>query len=164
MKNSSAAKLFLFGSTVFHAVKHLQHPVISVPPGARYKKPENIGLACNLHKVNDTVHYSLIEQMLTVFNATLHIIHAVKDKRKIDAEVVAGSVALQNHFYKYKHVFHYPEEINIEQGVNDFAKKEGLDLLIVIPQKHSVFENLLFKEHTKDFIVHQKLPVVTIRE
>lgn len=163
MKSSSAAKRFLFGSTVLHAVRHLHCPVISVPPGAVYKKTEKIGLACDMRHMIETGNYQAIEKILSVFGATLHIIHAVKDKREVGADVVSGSVNLQSHFYQFHPVFHYPEEINIEQGINDFAKKEGLDMLIVIPQKHSLLETFLYKEHTKEFILHQQLPVLTIR-
>ena len=48
-------------------------------------------------------------------------------------------------------------------GVNDFDAVE-LDLVIVIPKKHTLLEGIFKKSHTKDFVFHAHLPIMCVHQ
>jgi len=60
--------------------------------------------------------------------------------------------------------YDFIEDANIEVGIEKFAEKHDLDLIITIPKKHKLLEGLFRKSHTKDLIFHSHLPIMCVHE
>ena len=61
-------------------------------------------------------------------------------------------------------VYHFMSNIKIDEGLSEYAEKNKLDLLIVIPKKHEFVEKLIHKSHAKQLLVHTHIPVLSIHE
>ncbi|MEP6676133.1 MAG: universal stress protein [Ferruginibacter sp.] len=162
LRNRNASSRFFFGSTLIHALNHLQYPVLTIPDNIVFKKLENIGLAFDLMDERMDRQNNIIRKFLELFDAKLHIIHALKNKRSIEPGIVAACISLQNTFYKFKPHFYFPDEEYIEEELSRFSDDKGFDMLIVLPQHHNILKKLIFRGHMTNFVLHQTIPVLTI--
>jgi nucleotide-binding universal stress UspA family protein len=162
-QGKTAAERFFLGGHAVYAMKHLQWPLIAVPPNAQFKSIKKIGLACDFEKVAEYTPIEEIKQLVTDFNAQLHIVNTGK-KTTYNPELIFQSGLMQEMMSGIKPVYHYIEEKDIDKGTMEFAEANNIDLLIVLPKRHSFFDNLLFKSHTRQFVLHSHIPVMALHE
>jgi nucleotide-binding universal stress UspA family protein len=160
-QGSTAAEHLLFGTHAISAMKHLNWPLITVPMGCKFSAANKIGLACDFRKVVDTVPASEIKSLLNDFNAELHVLNIGK-KEDFDADIVFQSGLLETMLLPLKPSYHFIDNKETDAGILDFVEKNNIDLLIVIPKRHSLFEQLLHKSHTRQFIIHSHVPIMVL--
>lgn len=154
--------LFL-GSDAVYAMKHLIWPLITVPPGAAFSTVKKIGLACDFDKVVDTTPIDEIEKLVNDFNAELHVLNTGK-KKVFNPDFIFQSGLLQQILATLKPFYHYISNENTDEGIMDFAEKNNIDLLIVLPKRHSLLDKLIHKSHTKQLVLHCHLPVMALHQ
>lgn len=160
-QGTTAAERFFFGSHAVKAMKNLNWPLITVPPGASFHAIKRIGLACDFNKVVDTMPVEEIRQLLTDFNAELHILNTAP-KENFDPEVVFESGMLQEMLEGVTPHYHFITHENTDTGILEFAEQNGIDLLLVLPRRHSLFDSLVHKSHTREFVLHSHVPVMAL--
>ena len=161
----SATERALFGSNTLSAMKHLSYPLIIVPIGARFKKIENVGLACDLNNITETVHAIEIKRLVTDFQAKLYVlyINTSKDQMVGDQEI-EGSAWLREILMEVKPNFCFLRNQNIDEAIQEFAEENNLDMLIVIPKKHGLLEGIFHKSEAKQIALHTHVPLLSIHE
>jgi len=160
-QGTTAAEHLFFGSHTLYAMKHLMWPLIAVPPKASFSSVKKIGLACNLNQVIDTVPFEEISILVNDFDAEMHIINI--DKQDVyNPETDCESVLLLKMMAPLKPTYHFITNKNIDEGIIDFAEKNKIDLLMVLPGRHGLLKRLTHKSHTKQLILHSHVPVMAI--
>jgi nucleotide-binding universal stress UspA family protein len=162
-QGKTAAETILFGSHAVHAMKHLQWPLIAVPPKARYRGVKRVGLACDLVNVAATIPAIEVKKLVQDFNAELHILNTGKNS-EFSPEVVFESGLLQEMFIGIKPNYHFITSSDVDEGIIDFAGKNHIDLLIVVPKRHGLIDKLLHKSHTRQLVLHSHVPVMALHE
>lgn len=160
-QGKTAAEHLLFGSHATHAVTHLHWPVITVPPGINFAAIKKIGLASDLTKVVEHTPMEEISRLVKDFNAELHILNTGK-REVFDADIVFESGMMQEMTMGMNPVFHFIDNENTEAGIIDFAGKNQIDLLIVLPKRHNLLDSIFHKSHTKQFVLHSHIPVIAL--
>jgi len=162
-QGTTATDRLLFGAHTVYAMKHLMWPLITVPNGASFSAIKKIGLACDLDKVVETIPVDEIKTLVNDFHAELHILNTGKP-RVFDPNVVFESGLLQEMLENLSPQYHFISHDNIDEGIIDFAEENNIDLLIVIPKRHGIFDNLLHKSHTKQMVLHSHVPVMALHQ
>jgi nucleotide-binding universal stress UspA family protein len=160
-QGTSAVDHFLLGSHAVHAVKNLDWPLITVPPGATFTAIKKIGLACDLNKVVDTTPVEEIKLLLNDFKAELHVLNTGKQKT-FDPDIIFESGLLQEMLIDVKPQYHFITSENIDDGIIEFADKNKIDLLVVLPKRHRLLDMLFHKSHTKNLVLHSHVPVMAL--
>jgi nucleotide-binding universal stress UspA family protein len=160
-QGTTAANRFFFGSNAVYAMKHLIWPLITVPDCAVFCGVKKIGLACDLNSVTDTTPVQDIEMLIADFNAELHILNTGKQE-EYNPDVVFQSGLLREMLNKLKPDYHFITNKNTDEGILDFAEKNHIDLLIVLPKRHGLLDKLIHKSHTKHFVLHSHIPVMAL--
>ena len=160
-KGSTAAERFLFGSHAIDAMKHLAWPVITVPPEAKFKEIKKIGLACDLQDPEATVPLDEINQLVTDFNASLHILNTGDQTYDPQAVFIAGW--LGKRLRDVRPSFHFVEG-NTDDAILSFAERIEVDLLVVLPRRHNILDMLTHRSHTKQFVLHSHIPVMALHD
>jgi nucleotide-binding universal stress UspA family protein len=164
-QGTSAVERIFFGSNTVHAMKHLAWPVIVVPPEAKFTNIKKIGLACDLKKVDESVPFSQIRSLVTQFNAELFILHINPEGDKgYTAEKTVESRALQNMLVDLHPIYRFIDYDDIENGLEEFAVTNKLDLLITVPKRHNIIDNIFHKSHSKKLVMHTHVPVMAIHD
>ncbi|MBS1741894.1 MAG: universal stress protein [Bacteroidetes bacterium] len=160
-QGTTAAQRTLFGSHTIYAMKHLQQPMITVPPGVTFHSIKKIALACDFENVLTTVPTEEIKMIVNDFNASLHIIYTGK-KPETDTQVAFGSEMLRSKLKPLDPVFHFISSDNTDTTIIDYADAMETDLLITIPKKHSFPEVLMHRSHTRKMVLFSAVPVMAV--
>ncbi|HEY0041335.1 MAG TPA: universal stress protein [Flavisolibacter sp.] len=153
-KDLSGFERFLTGNTTLSIVKNCRYPVIAVPEGSVIKTPERIALAVDfLHP--DEIPVQKINECIQLFNAELHLVHVEQEGETNSLEQLPE--ALKNITY------HSFREEDVATGLSHFVSEKNIDLVIVLPHKHNLYERVFFKGHTQGIIQSMPVPVLCIR-
>lgn len=150
----------LFGSTTLTAIRHLKWPVIAVPKGKQYGSGiRKIGLASDFREVVESIPFDTIKQFVSAFNAELHILNVDYNNRQFKPDTPEQSALLHTALESLKPQYHFIEHPDIEDGINSFAEKNNLDLIIAIPRRHKLLEGLFRKSSTRQLVFESHVPV-----
>ena len=164
-QGSTAFERVFLGSNTIGAMKHLSWPLIIVPPEAKYISIKKIGLACDLKKVDDSIPFKEIRSLTKEFNAELHVLHiSTENGKSYTVETMVESRSLQNMLDDLHPVYHFINDRDIEIGLIKFAEDNQLDLLIVVPKKHNIIDQLFHKSRSKKLVLHAHVPVMAVHE
>ena len=163
-KGATGMERVLFGSTTLTTIRHLNWPVIVVPPGKKYSTIKKIGFACDFREVVNTTPTHFIKDFVKEFQAELHVLNVDYKNTNFKPDTPQESTLLHTLLEDLDPKYDFIEDANIEVGIEKFAAKNDLDLVITIPKKHKLLEGLFRKNHTKDLIFHSHLPIMCVHE
>lgn len=160
-KGKTAAERILFGSHAIYTMNHLKWPLITVPVGVSFSSVKKIGLACDFQNVEETVPIDEIKEVVKDYDAELHILNTAK-KESFSPELVFQSGILREKIKELNPIYHFITNKNKDDGILEFATKNNLDLIIVLPKRHSLLEKITHKSLTKQLILHSPFPVMAL--
>ncbi len=160
-QGSTAADRFLFGGHTVYAMQHLQWPLITVPPKAKFLFIHNIGLACDFNNVVESIPIDELKILVDDFKASLHILNIGKST-EFSPNLVFESALLQEMLLSMKPEYHFITNDNVDEGIIQFAEDHKIDLLIVLPKRHSLLARLVRRSHTKQIVLHSHVPVLSL--
>jgi nucleotide-binding universal stress UspA family protein len=79
-------------------------------------------------------------------------------------ETPEQSVLLHTMLEEAKPAYHFIEHADIEDGINEFAEKNNIDLIITIPKKHRLLEGVFKASSTKQLVYQSHVPVMCVHE
>ena len=162
-QGKTEAEHIMFGSHAVYTVKHLAWPVITIPSNAAFTAVKKIGLASDLTEVPESTPFTEIKMLVNDFNAELHILNTGK-KEIFDADIIFESGLMQEMTLALKPTFHFIDNENTDEGIMDFADRNQIDLLVVLPRHHNLLESIFHKSHTKQLVLHSHVPVMSIHQ
>lgn len=156
----------VMGSTTLTAIRHLKFPVIVVPPGTSYHGITRIGLACDFKDVIETTPVDYIRSIVQEFGAELYVlnVHYDEDKSKYKNETTMDSAYLDSMLDNIKPHYYFLNREDVVEGINEFAEKNNLDLVMVIPKKHRLIDSLFHKSKSRELMTHSHIPIVSIHD
>lgn len=164
-KGHTGLERALFGSNTLSVIRHITWPVICVPPGKEFGKGiKKIGFACDFKNIVATTPADAIKNMIKEFGAELHVLNVDYHDKHFTAETPEQSAMLHTLLEEVKPLYHFIEHKDIEDGINEFAEKNNLDLIIAIPKKHKLLEGIFSASSTRQLVYQSNVPVMCIHE
>lgn len=164
-RGHSGLETTLFGSTTLSTVRQLRWPVLAVPIGKEYGKGvRKMGLACDFRNVAETIPVPIIRSFATAFKADLHVLNVDYDNLQQNEESGKQAALLGTLLEGLNPSFHIIRHKDIEDGINEFAETNNLDMVISIPRKHKLMESLFRKSSTRQLVFDSHVPVLCIHE
>jgi nucleotide-binding universal stress UspA family protein len=163
MKNYGAFSEKVFGSLTTTLMYKSVCPILSIPENYIFKPIMNIALAADLDDPNPSMIFTEFVSFIKVFSANLHIINVSKNVLEmIESTHSAAEENYKNAFQKINYSTHHLKNETIAEGINQFIKSKGIDLVAMIPKKHSFWENLIHEPQTKKIAFHANIPVMAL--
>jgi len=163
-RGTSAMERLFLGSNSLSVVRHLTCPVIVVPPGAEFKGIRKIGFACDFREVVASTPVPLIKKMVTTFGAQLHVLNVDFNNKNFKADTPEQTFLLQSMLEDLKPDYHFIDDPDIEHGINEFAEKHNLDLIVTIPKKQKLLQGIFRPSSTKQLVFHSHIPILCVHE
>lgn len=164
-KGKSGVEKLVFGSTTLTAIRHLTWPVICVPPGKEFGKGiRKVGFACDFKQVVETTPVQFIKQIVQEFHAELHILNVDYKEKHFRPDTPEQSFLLHNLLEEVKPQYHFINHADIEDGINEFAETNNLDLVIAIPKKHKLLDGIFHSSSTRQLVFQSHIPVMCVHE
>lgn len=160
----TGAGRFFLGSNSLSVIDKTTTPVIVVPPGGKFSPYKKIGLTTDFKEVVDKTPVVPIRALISFFNAELHVLHVDYKQRNFTPDVPEQTLNLDMLLSGMNPTYDYIEHKDVNEGINDFAEKNNLDLIVTLPQKRSFLESLFEKSLTRELLHHTHIPVMCIRK
>lgn len=157
---TGAAQIF-FGTHTVHAIKRATCPLLAIPSGCVFSKPENILFPTD-YEINYTEdHLGILKELVKTNSSKLYILHVLFGFSL--GEKQENAKKLLSEFLKDTcHFFYEIQKNTVTQGIYDFQQEYNIDLLVMISNKHSFFENLLFRPVINEVGFKVKTPFLVI--
>lgn len=162
-QGTTAAEHLFFGSHTVYAMKHLAWPLIAVPPGTTFSSIKKILLACDCDNVLTTIPLSEIKSLVKDFKAELHVLNACKTQVN-SPNLEFETVLLKEMLAPLNPEYHVITSEYTDEAIINFAEKNHIDLLIVLPKRHDLLDKLVHKSHTKQMVLHCHVPVMALHQ
>lgn len=164
-KGATSIERIMFGSNTLTAIRHLTWPVICVPPGKEYGPGiKKVGFACDFKKVVETTPVHFVKDIVREFNAELFVLNVDFENRHFKPDVPEQSLLLHTMLEDVNPKYHFIQHKDVEEGINEFAEKNNLDLIISIPKKHKLLEGIFKPSSTKQLVFQSHIPVMCVHE
>lgn len=162
MKGKGRSKS-VFGSTTTAIIRKSSLPVLVIPEQASYEPINNITFASDFDATMEMDRYTTFLEISEKFNPMINILHVQKKESFLKPEKVIGKMKTSLAFSKQKHEFHTINEIKVEEGINKFIEMNQTDILAMVAHKHSLFERMFGKVHTKIMSYQTKIPLLVLQ-
>lgn len=163
-KGGGAVERLLVGSAALSAIRNIIWPIVVVPSGATFNGIKKIGFACDLKKIEEATPVGYLKNWAETFGARLDILNVDHNKDSFSPEVKEKTALLQSLLGEVKTGFFFINNEDVENGINEFAESNNVDLLLVVPRKHNLLERLFQKSHSSDLVFHSRIPILSIHE
>jgi nucleotide-binding universal stress UspA family protein len=160
----NALARLVVGSNTIKIIQHLTYPVLVVPPKAEFIPIRKIGFACDYEKVIVTTPIEPLKKLVHDFNATLFVLNIVFSNITSSADKIEESMDISNLLKEFKPEYHTILTEDVVYGINWFADKQKLDLVVVMPKKNNLLEKIFSRNKTKDLLYHTHIPVLCMHE
>lgn len=160
-KGATGAKEIFIGTHTMYTIKKAKCPVLAVPFGFEYEELKDILFPTDYHFSTNNKYLSFIKDICNKHASKVNILNAYYGI-PLDDEQNEVKSFLDNFLKGNAHVFHIADGMDVLEAVEDFQEKYKINLLVMVHNKHSFFENLLFKPVINQVVYHINVPFLVI--
>ncbi len=156
----------LIGSVTTSLMQESICPVMSINEHGRFKAPKKIVLACDYLETDHKLVLKPLRQLANLFSAHVYVLNVVGNT-KASPEIPGGTSDyrnMENSLTDVEHSFHYLQSENVIDGVNAFISERKMDMVVMIPRKHSILKRIFNEPNTKRMAFHALVPVLALHE
>ncbi|NEM97532.1 universal stress protein [Pontibacter burrus] len=163
MQGGEAVSQALLGSTTISVMQKSRVPVLAVPSGLTFNQFATIVFAINLSKIQARADLRFVSDFVKTFKANLQVLHLYRNETQQQTfDATYPLQLLTEQFKEIPYTFNFDVKENVAQGIQDFIRTEKADLLVLIPQKHTMLERLLDKSVTGRITAHPQVPLLAL--
>jgi nucleotide-binding universal stress UspA family protein len=160
-QGATGAEEILIGTNTVHAINKLKVPLLTIPSGYEYHPPVNI-----LFPTDFELHFSApqLEPILNLVKnhtSKLNILHVFFGE-DLDEKQEENKKNLSKVLKDLQHHFYTVENKSVPKAIKKFQEQNAVDLLFMVNNKRSFFENLLFRPVVNIIGFHIKVPFMVI--
>lgn len=159
-QGATGAEEILFGTHTVHAIKKTKCPLLAIPSHFDFRPPKEILFPTD-YETEMPELLTILKEIVSRNSSNLHILH-VYFGPALSEEQEKRKKALGKMFRDNGHHFYSVAEKSVPQAIYDFQEDNPVDLLTMINNKHSFFENLLFRPVINEIGFHVKVPFLVI--
>lgn len=159
-KGATGAEEILFGTHTVHAIKKTRCPLLAIPAYFEYKPPKQILFPTDYEAEIPKV-LKVLREIVELHSSTVHILH-VYFGVNLTPEQTKRKRALGRVFKNNGHHFYSITEKSVTRAIYDFQEENEVDMLALVNNKRSFFENLLFRPLVNELGFNVKLPFLVM--
>ncbi len=147
------------GSTVRSAIESCELPLLLIPESFKYRKFKKIAFASDLN-MRDIDLIAIVAELMRPFDADILITHS-KDPRE-DYQKLAD-VFLKQLSSKVNYPNIYFREViskSVDDGIDYVLTSSQIDMLVMVHNHHSFFQDLFVGSSTKRISDHIQIPLL----
>lgn len=163
ISGSGSAFQKLIGSNAIIAMNTLHHPLLIVPQNTSFKPIHELCLACDFKNVSATFPLLSVKAFSHLLVAKIHVLNIDFENKNFSPSTPDEIAAFNDMMDGIDFESHFVENKNVEDAIDDFIEKNKMDMLVMLPKKHSFLDTLLHKKHVKEMAYHTHIPMLVLR-
>lgn len=162
IKDTGKISEMLIGSTATSVMKKSKTTVLIIPDKCTFKKPETIIFTCDFNPSINSKSIDTLKVFQKGFNAKITVVNVKQNKQLPSTEQAIGGIILEGELAGTQHVYYFPENENLVDGINEFIERYNGDIVATIPHHYNFIETLFHKSVSKKIAFHSHLPILCI--
>jgi nucleotide-binding universal stress UspA family protein len=161
-QGATGAEEILIGTNSVHAINKLRTPFLMIPSGYEYQPPVNILFPTDFELNFSTAQLEPILNLAEEHTSKLNILHVYFGK-DLDQNQEKNKKNLSKILEDTSHQFYTIEDKSVPKAIKKYQEQHEVDLLFMVNNKRSFFENLLFRPVVNKIGFHIKVPFMVIQ-
>ncbi len=154
----------LLGSVTTGVLNEVKVPLLIVPEGAKFRPLTKVGLAYDYQSEISPKIVAELKAVTALFKSKLFIIDVESPKEKVNISKAVSGIKLEQALESIEHTLHFPKNSDIVTGLIEFDENHKVDLLIMIPKRHSLLSRIFNASSTKRMAFHSHTPILALHE
>ena len=160
-KGATGAAEILFGSNTVHVFKNVNCPILAVPDDFDFEIPHEVLFPTDYEIDYKDHHLNPLIDIISLFNTRVNILNVSYGNDLTEVQKKHKQI-LEKNFEHIVHLFHRVNSQDVAEAITNFQLKARVNLLVMINNKHSFFENLFFKSTINQIGFHLNSPFLVI--
>jgi nucleotide-binding universal stress UspA family protein len=160
-QGATGAKEVFMGTHTAFTIKKVKCPVLAVPSAFTFEGPKEVLFPTDYRMSTTNKYLPLIKELCAAHKARLNILNVYYGE-PLDEEQEKVKKYMDNYFESNSHLFHVAEDTDIADAIQEFQVQHKINLLVMVHNKHSFFENMLFKPVINQVAYHTNIPFLVI--
>lgn len=160
MKGSGKTVRSIFGSVTNSLKNSCKSPMIAVPEYDRFQEPNKIALAVEPGTADATLNIEILIELGRFFQSKLLIINVLKTNQSIVNELSYRSKHLSGLLKDLNPEYRFPRSDNVPAAIEKVCEMEKVNLLVMIPQHHTMLDKIINVQETKKLLFHTHIPLL----
>ena len=156
-----SAKEVLFGSNTVHVFKEIKSKILAIPSNFEYEHIHEILFPTDLEVSFNNSQLNMLQELAATNCSRVNAVHVSTGQEL--TEIQKNNIQkLESMFKNTAFLFHQIKSMNIIEAINEFQIKHKINLLVMLNNKHSFFENLFFKNTINQIGFNLNIPFLVI--
>ena len=162
-KGASGVKEVLIGSNTVHVFKNAKCPILAIPDNFSFETPHEILFPSDYEINYQKKHLQPLVDIASKYHSRINIMHITYGDELTEKQEV-NKQKLETYFKEIAYLFHSVHNQNITEAIENFQLQSRINLLVMIKNKHTFFENLFLKKTINQIGFHLNIPFMVIPE
>ena len=160
-KGASGIQKLLFGTNTIHAIDKTKCPILAIPQKHPFSPLVKILFPTN-YEVN--FQKETLKELLEIGTNNHSMIHVLNATYGYDlsTQQKENKLQLEKLFHGIAHLFHYVDNLNTEETIENFKKNTSIDLIVMLRYKHTFFEKLFSSSLIHQIGFHLQKPLLVL--
>lgn len=160
-KGATGTKEILLGSNTVQVFKEIKCPILAIPSDFEYAPPHEIMFPTDLEVNYNNTPLNVLLEIAVAHHARVNAMH-VSSGYELTKVQLNNKSELESLFKKAAFLFHDVRSMEIIEAINEFQVKHKINLLTMVNNKHSFFENLFFKNTVNQIGFNLNVPFLVL--
>lgn len=160
-QGATGAKEILFGTNTVHVIKKATCPVIAIPSGFKYESPKEILFPTDYEIDYKKEQLKELLEMAKKHSAKIEVMH-VTTSYELSKNQIMNKQKLNHILSQTPHLFDDLENQELITAIDHVLTKKGIDLLVMVQNKHTFIERLFIEPTIKMIGFHISIPFMVI--
>jgi hypothetical protein len=156
------SELLSWDKEIISIIRELSVPVLVIPKHVTFSPVKKIAFSCNLKNANQFMPFHLIIRLVNFTGGQLYVLFVKSEGN--EAEFSIAEEFVREKLAAINPVYHSVKEKNIVDAVSRYVKENAIDVLMVTPRMHGIWESLVYKDHAKELVRLNSIPVLALRQ
>lgn len=163
-KGASVLKRILMGSNTVHLIQRTTIPVLAIPENAKFTEPKKIVLAVDLHQVRQNHHLLLLQEIAKMYDARVLIFYAKQNGVDLASLKNKAQNFIEDSLSNVQVYWFSTEGENIEKSIIVFVNDSKANMLVMLPRKKGLWQQLFKISYTQSIAFHPVIPLLVLPE
>ncbi len=137
-------------------------PVLVIPDHYSDFSIKNIALALGKDEIDDSLSLDILHHTARYFNAKVHVLTIEAPGTDNQVQADSNQNILEYYLETIDYQYSFPENSDIEEGINQYIAEKDVDLLAILPRNHAKNTRPSAGRLTKLLTLHARTPILVI--
>ncbi|MEM6360484.1 MAG: universal stress protein [Bacteroidota bacterium] len=154
----------LVGSVSLRVIEHSKIPVLVIPEHLHQISFEKLVFAADFKRIEHMSSLDNLRELALTYDSELHLLNVNESPEYITNEERDEAMELHYFFKDVNHAFFLSESKDIKQGIVDYTNEKGINILTLMPRKHTFLQSLFHHSTSGEIAMHLESALLTFHE